>query len=82
MCALSGVGDVLLSCDKGGVLLAWHVPTRTLLRRLGRDAFAAPPACGVDPYGGAALALTARGAACLESDFGRRSQTRLYDWLP
>ena len=75
---MHGVGDMLLTCDGGGVLLAWHVPTCTLLRRLGRDVFTAPPARGYV----SALALTARSVATVEDGRSGRSQTRLFDWLP
>ena len=75
---MHGIGDVLLSCDIGGVVLAWHVPTRTLLRRVGRNTLHAPPALGRS----VSLVLTARGAATLEDRRGGRSQTRLFDWLP
>jgi len=70
---------MLLSCDEGGVLLAWHVPTRQLLQRLGRNVFRAPPALSV-VQSRCALALTSRGAAVIEEDDCRSSQVRLYDW--
>ena len=80
--AMRGVADVLLSCDEGGILLAWHVPTRQLLHRLGRDVFAAPLAGHLLTRNFSGLALTSRGAAMLEIDYERKSQTRLFDWLP
>ena len=81
VCAMRAVGDVLLSLDQGGILLAWHVPTRQLLRRLGRNVFTAPPASST-VRSSTALALTSRGVAVLEDDFCAPSQARLYDWLP
>ena len=81
VCAMRAVGDVLLSLDEGGILLAWHVPTRQLLRRLGRSVFKAPPALSV-VHSSNALALTSRGVAVLEDDMSFPFQTRLFDWLP
>jgi hypothetical protein len=80
--AMRGVAYVLLSCDENGVLLAWHVPTRQLLHRLGRDVWAAPLAGHLLTRNFSGLALTSRGAAMLEIDYERKSQTRLFDWLP
>lgn len=79
---LCGVADVLFSCDKSGVVLAWHVPTRQLLHRLGRDVLAAPLATHIVGPPGSVLVLTSRGLAMLESDYDRRHQLRLFDWLP
>ena len=80
--ALSGVADVLLSCDAGGTVLAWHVPTRQLLHRLGRDVITAPPA-GAVFCDKSALGLTSRGVAVLEADdLVGQSGVRLFDWLP
>jgi hypothetical protein len=76
MCA---VGDVLLTLDAGGCLLAWHAPSRQLLRRMGRNAFAATPARDVQP---GSLTVTRRGVAWLEFCHGERSHTRLLAWLP
>ena len=78
--AMSGVADLLLSCDAGGILLVWHVPTRQLLRRIGRNAVAVPGSVVWSDDN--TLALTSRGAAVLETEFSSRSWTRFYDWLP
>ena len=79
--SMRGVADVLISCDEDCTVLAWHVPTRQLLHRLGRNIFAAPRAANV-LRNADALALTSRGIAVVEHDFNNPSQTRLIDWLP
>jgi hypothetical protein len=78
--ALQLVGDVALTADASGLLLVWDVPSRTLLRRLARNALSAPQVKCMLAGG---LAITRRGVALVEETASRSrhaSQTRLLDW--
>ena len=83
--SLSAVGDVVLSLDHDGTLLAWDAPTQTLIRRLGRRVLIAPP-CRVPIAQGAesnALAVTAAGAVVFESKGLSQcgaSHSRIFCW--
>jgi hypothetical protein len=78
--ALQAVGDVVLTVDAGGLLLVWDAPSRTLLRRLARDAYSSAPQAKSLLAGG--FAITRRGVALVETAARSRhaSQTRLLDW--